>query len=65
MTSDKKQAEWESLAATWIKKCDEGDPNWEGILDRYMLKVLGPVEGLRIVDLACSEGTPVRSPGAG
>ena len=56
MTSDREQADWASLASTWIKKCDEGDPNREGMLDRWMLEVLGPVKGLRIVDLGCGEG---------
>ena len=56
MRSDKRQAEWESFASTWIKKCDEGDPNREGMLDRWMLEVLGPVKGLRILDLGCGEG---------
>ena len=50
MTSNKRQAEWESFASTWIKKCDEGDPNRDGMLDRWMLEVLGPVKGMRIVD---------------
>ncbi len=56
MTYEKKQTEWESFASTWIKRCREGDPNRDGMLDRWMLDVLGPVNGLKIADLGCGEG---------
>jgi ubiquinone/menaquinone biosynthesis C-methylase UbiE len=48
--------QWETLASFWIQRCQEGEPNREGMLDRWMLATLGGVAGLRIVDLGCGEG---------
>lgn len=48
--------QWEALASFWIQRCQEGEPNREGMLDRWMLTTLGGVAGLRIVDLGCGEG---------
>jgi len=50
------QREWEALASFWIQRCREGEPNREGMLDHWMLDALGPVAGLRIIDLGCGEG---------
>ena len=49
-------ADWESYAPFWIRKCREGEANREGMLDDWMLKTLGSVAGLKIVDLGCGEG---------
>jgi 2-polyprenyl-3-methyl-5-hydroxy-6-metoxy-1,4-benzoquinol methylase len=48
--------QWEALASFWIQRCQEGEPNREGMLDRWMLATLGGVAGMRIVDLGCGEG---------
>ncbi len=48
--------QWEALASSWIQRCHEGEPNREGMLDRWMLATLGGVSGSRIVDLGCGEG---------
>ncbi len=50
------QRQWEALAPFWIQRCHEGEPNREGMLDRWMLDTLGYVTGLRIADLGCGEG---------
>ncbi len=50
------QQQWEALASFWIQRCHEGEPNREGMLDRWMLDTLGDISGLRIVDLGCGEG---------
>jgi len=50
------QAQWEALASYWIKRCQEGEPNREGMLDQWVLETLGDVSGLKIADLGCGEG---------
>ena len=56
MSFSETQKQWNSLAASWIQRCSEGEPNREGMLDRWMLDVLGDVTALRIADLGCGEG---------
>lgn len=49
-------SEWDRMAAWWIDRCRSGEPNREGFLDAWMLRAVGPVAGLRVVDLGCGEG---------
>jgi len=55
MSNSETQAQWETLASYWIQRCQEGEPNREGMLDRWMLETLGDVTGLVIADLGCGE----------
>ena len=48
--------QWASFAEEWIRKVQEGDPHRVGLLDEWMLHAIGPVKGLRIIDLGCGEG---------
>jgi 2-polyprenyl-3-methyl-5-hydroxy-6-metoxy-1,4-benzoquinol methylase len=59
------EQEWASIASFWIQRCRDGEPNREGMLDRWMLDALGDVAGLRIVDLGCGEGRFCRMLGRG
>ncbi len=48
--------EWEALAPFWIERCRAGESNRAGMLDAWMLRVLGDVAGLHVIDLGCGEG---------
>jgi len=49
--------EWERLTAEWIARMDsKSDAAREGLLDDWMLKVIGEVAGLHVIDLGCGEG---------
>ena len=48
---------WESLAAWYDEKQgDEGDLWHRTLIDPALLRVVGPVAGLRVLDLACGNG---------
>lgn len=48
---------WESLAAWYDEKQgDEGDLWHRALIDPALLRAVGPVAGLRILDLACGNG---------
>ncbi len=51
------RAEWEALAHAWITEMRSGrNPMRAGMLDRYMLKLCGDVQGLAVLDCGCGEG---------
>jgi ubiquinone/menaquinone biosynthesis C-methylase UbiE len=48
---------WEEIAGEWIARLDAGlDPARFGLLDDWMLRLLGDVGGLDVIDLGCGEG---------
>jgi len=49
--------EWASIAEAWIRVMnDDEDPHRAGLLDEWMMRAVGDVAGLRVVDLGCGEG---------
>ena len=49
--------EWQNFSAEWIARMESrGDAAREGLLDDWMLAVLGDVAGLDVIDLGCGEG---------
>ncbi|MGI6561454.1 MAG: class I SAM-dependent methyltransferase [Clostridia bacterium] len=57
MDTRRLKEEWEALAPRWIKEVREGGNSVrKGLIDPVMLKALGNVEGLRILDCGCGEG---------
>ena len=51
MDTRRLKEEWEALAPRWIKEVREGGNSArKGLIDPVMLKALGNVEGLRILD---------------
>ncbi|HSJ21080.1 MAG TPA: methyltransferase domain-containing protein [Nocardioidaceae bacterium] len=49
--------EWEDFSAEWIARSDSGaDGDREGVLDDWMLEVVGDVTDLDVIDLGCGEG---------
>jgi ubiquinone/menaquinone biosynthesis C-methylase UbiE len=49
--------EWDAFASEWIARCEEHRDNArEGLLDEWMLGVVGDVRGKRVIDLGCGEG---------
>lgn len=56
MPDSRTREQWAALASYWIQRCEEGEPNREGMLDQWMLDTLGDVTGLKIADLGCGEG---------
>ena len=53
----KLKAEWEAFAREWIARCEEQrDEAREGLLDDWMLELVGDVSGKRVIDLGCGEG---------
>jgi SAM-dependent methyltransferase len=53
----KLKAEWKAFATEWIARCEEQrDEAREGLLDDWMLELIGDVAGLRAIDLGCGEG---------
>jgi ubiquinone/menaquinone biosynthesis C-methylase UbiE len=51
------RAEWERFSSDWIARCEtKGDGAREGLLDDWMLEVVGDVDGREVIDLGCGEG---------
>jgi ubiquinone/menaquinone biosynthesis C-methylase UbiE len=49
--------EWQAFSAEWIARCEtRADAAREGLLDDWMLQLVGNVEGLTVIDLGCGEG---------
>ncbi len=49
--------EWTAFAPEWIARSEQHRDNArEGLLDDWMLQIVGPVAGLKVVDLGCGEG---------
>lgn len=49
--------EWQSFSAEWIARMEsKADAAREGLLDDWMLEVLGDVTNLDVIDLGCGEG---------
>jgi SAM-dependent methyltransferase len=54
---EKMRAEWKGIARAWIEHIrGKGDPSREGFLDDWMLREVGDVRGLDVIDLGCGEG---------
>ena len=54
---DKLRAEWEAFSREWISRCEEQrDEAREGLLDDWMLTLVGDVASKRVIDLGCGEG---------
>jgi len=50
-------AEWAVFAPEWIARSEEHRDNArEGLLDDWMLEIIGEVSGLDVIDLGCGEG---------
>ena len=50
-------AEWAAFAPEWIERmASAGDRAREGVLDDWMLDVVGDVSGRSVIDLGCGEG---------
>lgn len=50
-------AEWAGFASEWIARSEQHrDSAREGLLDEWMLQIVGDVTGLQVVDLGCGEG---------
>jgi 2-polyprenyl-3-methyl-5-hydroxy-6-metoxy-1,4-benzoquinol methylase len=51
------QREWENFSSEWIARSElRADAAREGVLDDWMLDVVGDVSGLDVIDLGCGEG---------
>jgi SAM-dependent methyltransferase len=49
--------EWRTFSSEWIARSEaKADAAREGVLEAWMLDVVGEVEGLDIIDLGCGEG---------
>lgn len=49
--------EWEAFATEWITRCEtDADAARVGLLDDWMLRVIGDVAERRVIDLGCGEG---------
>lgn len=49
--------EWEAFSAEWIARSEsKGDAAREGLLDDWMLAIVGDVTNLDVIDLGCGEG---------
>jgi ubiquinone/menaquinone biosynthesis C-methylase UbiE len=56
-TKDQMSAEWTAGAQNWIARIrGAGDPSREALLDEWMLREVGDVNGLDVIDLGCGEG---------
>jgi ubiquinone/menaquinone biosynthesis C-methylase UbiE len=54
---DRTTVDWEEMAAWWDERQgDEGDLWHRTLIDPTLFRVLGPVEGLHVLDLACGNG---------
>jgi 2-polyprenyl-3-methyl-5-hydroxy-6-metoxy-1,4-benzoquinol methylase len=54
---DRTTVDWEEMAAWWDEKQgEEGDLWHRTLIDPTLLRVLGPVENLDVLDLACGNG---------
>jgi len=54
---DELTAEWAAFADEWIARSEEHrDAPREGVLDDWMLDLVGDVTGLHVIDLGCGEG---------
>ena len=54
---DRTTVNWEEMAAWWDEQQgDEGDLWHRTLIDPTLFRVLGPVEGLHLLDLACGNG---------
>lgn len=48
--------EWEAFSAEWIARSEsKGDAAREGLLDDWMLAIIGDVTNLDVIDLGCGE----------
>jgi len=57
MTEDTCYAGWNGNSEEWIRLVNEKkDPHRDGLLDPWMLDVIGDVSGLKVIDLGCGEG---------
>lgn len=55
--ADRTIVDWEEIAAWWDERQgDEGDLWHRTLIDPTLFRVLGPVEGLHMLDLACGNG---------
>lgn len=55
--AERLRREWESFSEEWIARSEsKTDAAREGLLDDWMLKVLGDVTDLDVIDLGCGEG---------
>jgi len=48
--------DWEQSADAWVNFVDEGDNNREYLLDEIALRLIGDVQGLKVMDVGCGEG---------
>jgi ubiquinone/menaquinone biosynthesis C-methylase UbiE len=50
-------SEWAAFAPEWIARSEQHrDHAREGLLDDWMLQIIGEVAGLEVIDLGCGEG---------
>lgn len=50
-------SEWEAFSTEWITRCEtDADAARVGLLDDWMLTVIGDVTGRHVIDLGCGEG---------
>ena len=50
-------AQWEAMAQDWISQVEDGTTSHrEGMLDAWMLDVVGDVAHRKVIDLGCGEG---------
>lgn len=56
-TEDALRGQWRDLADEWIAAMDtRTDAAREGLLDDWMLRLVGDVDGKSVIDLGCGEG---------
>lgn len=56
-TKDDLRAEWKAFAPAWIQRIrTRGDDSREHLLDEWMLRAVGEVRGLDVIDIGCGEG---------
>lgn len=57
LTSEESRKRWNAFADLWSARVGEmGDRNREAVLTPALLDMIGPVEGLRVLDAGCGEG---------
>lgn len=54
--NEQSRAAWNDNAASWDEARDRGVPFQDVLIDPPMLRMLGPVDGLAIVDAGCGNG---------
>jgi ubiquinone/menaquinone biosynthesis C-methylase UbiE len=57
-TKEELSAQWVDAAQNWIDRIRSpgGDPSREALLDEWMLREVGDVSGMDVIDLGCGEG---------